>query len=233
MMTTHLEIELARLKKLLLYLGANVEESLLRAISALTDRDEQQAVAVIQHDIEIDRLEVELEEECLKTLALYQPVARDLRLIVATLKINNDLERIADLSANIAERVVFLCRREPIAVPFDVAEMARHVRLMVKKCLDAFVRLDSDLAYEVCATDDHVDQINREMYGKVTQAIQENPERLETLINYISISRYLERVADHATNIAEDVLGLLEGEIVRHRLEEFEPKKTKPMPDKE
>ncbi len=220
-MATYFEIELDRLKKKLIHLGTMVEESLYRAIRAFADRHEAEAIAVIEHDLNIDRMEVELEEDCLKILALYQPVARDLRMIVSVLKINNDIERIADLAANIAERVVFLCRREPIDPPYDVFDMASNVQVMVRKSLDALIELRADLAHEVCATDDHIDQINRETYTIVTQAIQENPEHLEMLLNYISISRYLERIADHATNIAEDVIGLLEGEIVRHRLEEF------------
>jgi len=223
-MVTHLEIELGRLRKKLLRLCAAVEESLRDALSALARRDGQLAARIIDNDAEIDRREVDLEEDCLKVLALYQPVARDLRLIVAVLKINNDLERIGDLAVNIAERVASLCHRAPIASPYDVLGMGEHSRTMLRKSLDAFVNLDSQLAHDVCRMDDTIDAMNREAYPKIVKAMEGHPDELEALISYISISRNLERVADHTTNIAEDVIALLEGEIVRHRLEQSDPR---------
>jgi len=226
-MTTYIEIELVKLKKKLLELGAKVEDSLRQSVLALAGRDRKLAETIIEQETTIDTLEVEFEEECLKVLALHQPVARDLRFIVSALKINNDLERIGDLAANIAERAVFLSKRDVIDSPYDVLGMADHARNMVRKSLDAFANLDEETAREVCTIDEKIDRLNREAYPKVTRAMQENPEHLEQLINYISISRYLERVADHSTNIAEDVLALLGGEIVRHRLEEM------PEPDRD
>jgi len=220
-MTTYIEIELVKLKKKLLELGAKVEESLRQSVLALAGRDRKLAETILVQEATIDLLEVELEEECLKVLALHQPVARDLRFIVSVLKINNDLERIGDLAANIAERAVFLSKRDAIDSPYDVLGMADHARTMVRKSLDAFANLNAQTAREVCTIDDKIDRLNREAYLKVTRAMQENPDRAEELINYISISRYLERVADHSTNIAEDVLALLGGEIVRHRLDEM------------
>lgn len=216
-MVRHLQHEIEKLKKKILALGAKVEENLNQAITAAMQRDENLARNLIEKDQEIDRMEVELEEECLKVLALHQPVAGDLRFIVAVLKINNDLERIGDLAVNIAERAASLALLPPIALPFDLTEMAREVRVMLKKSLDALVNLDLELADEVCASDDQVDAINRQAYRQVTAAIRESLEQLESLINLLSISRYLERIADHATNIAQDVIYLLEGDIVRHR----------------
>ena len=221
-MATHLEIELDRLRRKLLRLGAAVEEGLHDALRAFARREGQLAARVIDDDVQVDGLEVDLEEDCLKVLALYQPVARDLRLIVAVLKINNDLERVGDLAVNIAERVVSLCGKPPLGSPYDVVGMGEQSRAMLRKSLDAFVNLDAGLAHEVCRMDDTIDAMNREAYSKIVDAMKGQPGALEALINYISISRNLERVADHSTNIAENVIALLEGEIVRHRLEDFD-----------
>jgi phosphate transport system protein len=162
-----------------------------------------------------------MEEECLKILALHQPVGSDLRLIVAILKINNDLERIGDLSVNIAERAVFLASPETIDIPLDFARMAENVESMLRRSLDALVNTDLAAAHEVLEADDEVDAINREMYVQVQDAIRQHPQRVERLIHLLSASRHLERIADHATNIAEDVIYMIEGEIVRHREEEY------------
>jgi phosphate transport system protein len=177
---------------------------------------------VIEKDLEIDHSEVEVEEECLRILALHQPVAIDLRFIVAALKLNNDLERIGDLAVNIAERALFLSRVTPPVIPFDFNEMAQRTRDMLKQSLDALVNMDIELARRVCAEDDEVDRINREMYVHVKQAIRQHPHHLEALVHLLSVSRHLERIADHTTNIAEDVIYMIEGEIVRHKTEDFE-----------
>ena len=161
-------------------------------------------------------MEVDLEEECLKILALYQPVAADLRFIVSVLKINNDLERIADLAVNIAERTLGVSCEGRVPVPFDLGEMGRKVQTMLKKSLDALVNLEPQAAREVCHLDDEVDDIHKKNYRLVKEQIRKNPERIDSLIQYISVSRHLERIADLATNIAEDVLYMIEGEIVRH-----------------
>ncbi len=215
--TLHLQREIDLLKKKILSLGAEVEESVRRSVRALARRDSALAMRVIDHDMEIDQSEVDVEEECLKILALHQPVANDLRLIIAILKINNDLERIADLSVNIAERAVYLATQESIEMPFDFPAMAEKVQSMLKRSLDALVNADSALAREVCAADDEVDDMNREVYGRVQAAILANPGQLNGLINLLSASRYLERAADHTTNIAEDVIYLVEGVIIRHQ----------------
>ncbi len=219
-MPKHLQREIENLKKRILHLGTVVEESLQKAVRALRRRDDVLARSVIDTDPDIDEMEVRVEEECLKVLALHQPVAIDLRFIVAVLKINSDLERIGDLAVNVAERAVFLASRDPVDIPFDFAGMAWKTQAMLKKSLDALVNLDVDLASKVRSADDEVDAMNRQMYRQVEQGIREHPDRLESLIQLLSASRHLERVADHATNIAEDVIYMLEGEIVRHKTEE-------------
>ncbi|MBI4389485.1 MAG: phosphate signaling complex protein PhoU [Nitrospinae bacterium] len=215
--TRHLEREIEKLKNKILSLGTMVEESVQKAVKSLTERNSSLGLKVIDSDIVIDDMEVEVEEECLKILALHQPVANDLRLMVAILKINNDLERIGDLAVNIAERAVFLATQEKIEIPEDLGKMVRKTQVMLKGSLDAMVNGDSILAREICAADDEVDEINRKMYVQVGKTMRSQPERLDCLIHLLSASRYLERVADHATNIAEDVIYLVEGDIIRHR----------------
>lgn len=215
-MTIHLLRELETLKRLILELSAMVENALELAVDAVQKRDEATAHVVIERDREIDHREVIVEEECLKLLALYQPVAADLRYIVAMLKINNDLERVGDLAVNIAERAVFLSHENPIAAPFDFEEMSKLTRQMLLQARDAMIQRDVALARSVCALDDQVDAIHRAMYEAVKQAIREHPQDLDALIHLLSVSRNLERVADHATNIAEDVIYMVEGRIIRH-----------------
>ncbi len=212
----HLEKAINELKRLILHLGTDVEESVRLSVQSLTERKIDQAKQVIDADYDIDQREVFVEEECLKILALHQPVANDLRLIIAILKINNDLERIADLSVNISERAVYLSNKVKVDLPFDLQDMAEKVRSMLKRSLDALVNLDSKLALQVCEDDDAVDDLNREMYRRVEQAIKKDPDNLNSYIQLLSASRYLERMADHATNIAEDVIYLITGEIIRH-----------------
>jgi len=227
-MSKHLETEIVKLKKEILAIGAVVEESLHKAVKALEERDEKLAKTVIDNDVEIDRMEVDMEEECLKVLALYQPVASDLRLIVSILKINSDLERIGDLAVNIAERAAFLSTQEKINLPLDFPLMVEKTKTMLRKSLDALVEGNSSLAHEVCVADDEVDAINRHMYAQIQQAIKEHPEQVERLIHLLSTSRHLERVADHATNVAEDVIYMIEGEIVRHRAEDYKAQLRRP-----
>ena len=220
-MSTHLRRELDRLKKQMLSLSALVEEDVRNAVLALERRDERLAQKVIDSDLEVDHAEVDLEEECLKILALHQPVAIDLRFIVAALKINNDLERIGDLAVNIAERAQYLATHDRVDWPFDFAGMAERAQTMVKQSLDALVTMDANLARDVCAADDEVDAMNREVYLQVQEAIRRNPEQMAALVHLLSVSRHLERIADHATNIAEDVIYMTRGEIVRHRAEQY------------
>ncbi len=220
-MAKHLQREIENLKKKILNLSARVEAAVHDSTEAIEERDGDLAQRVIDNDIEIDQQEVEVEEECLKILALYQPVAIDLRFIIAVLKINSDLERIGDLAVNIAERAVFLATQPKPDISFDFVGMARAAQSMLTKSLDALVNLSIELAQEVCASDDAIDAMNREMYIKVQQAILTHPEQIASLIHLLSVSRHLERIADHATNIAEDVIYMIEGQIVRHRTEEY------------
>ncbi len=220
-MKRHLQAELEGLKKQILSLGTMAEERVKMAIQAFETRDGALAQKIIAIDKEIDEAEVELEEECLKILALHQPVAGDLRFISAVLKINNDLERVGDEAVNIAERVENLAKRPPIEVPFQYGHMAATSEDMLKKSLDALVNLDTDLAYKVCLMDDDVDDMNREIYDQVKVVIRQKPERVTTLINLLLIARHLERIGDHATNIAEEVIYMAEGEILRHQKEVF------------
>jgi phosphate transport system protein len=216
-MTRHFQKEIEKIKKRILHLTAMVEESLSDAVKSFTDRDVRLAEKVIDGDTKIDQMEVEVEEECLKILALHQPVAIDLRFLIAVLKINNDLERIGDLAVNIAQRTQALAQSSMKAVPFDLSSML-HVTLgMVKKSADALVDLDTNAAYEVCQSDDEVDEYHRSAYTAVQQEIQKNPAAAEYFICLLSISRNLERIADHATNIAEDVIYMVDGQIIRHK----------------
>jgi phosphate transport system protein len=227
-MTVHLHKEIEKLKSMLLSLGADVEGSVYKAVQALDRRDAVLAEQVISGDAPIDRFEVYLEEECLKILALYQPVAVDLRYVIAVLKINNDLERIGDLAVNIAERAQYLAKEEPVDVPFDFVGMAEKVRAMLKKSLDAMVNQDVRQAKEVCAADDEIDAIHKDMYPRIQEAITRNPKHMAALLQFLGVSRYLERIADHATNIAEDVIYMMEGDIVRHRAKFVEPRASRP-----
>jgi phosphate transport system protein len=220
-MAKHLHTDLNHLKEQSLALAAEVEDSVRMAVKSLQERDPSLASRVIDYDHTIDKKEVALEEDCLKILALHQPVAIDLRLVVAILKLNNDLERIGDLAVNIAERAQFLSSREPVPIPMNFEGMAETARDMLRKALDALVNMDIKLAREVLAADDEVDAINREMFVQVQNGIREQPEQTECLIHLLSAARHLERVADHATNIAEDVIYMVDGEIVRHRAENY------------
>ena len=215
-MTIHFQRELEKIKKRILSLGAMVEERVRMVIKALETRDGDAAKKIIISDHEIDEMEVEIEEECLKILALYQPVAIDLRFLTAVIKINNDLERIADEAVNIAERVQVIAKRQRLDIPFNHSLMAEKSEFMLKKSLDSFVNMDVDIALRVCTLDDEVDNMMNEAYDVVKHAIGKHPDRVSYLINLLLVSRHLERIADHATNIAEEVIYLVEGEIVRH-----------------
>ncbi|MFP4145977.1 MAG: phosphate signaling complex protein PhoU [Phycisphaeraceae bacterium] len=216
-MPHHLQRQIEQLKKALLSIGALTEEALHGAITAVQNRDPDQAQAVIDGDARIDQAEIDFEEECLHTLALHQPVAFDLRFVVAVLKINNDLERIADLAVNIAEQATFLSSESRVEeVPFDLPGMSRKVELMLRKSLDAVVNVDAEQAEEIRRLDDEIDAIHRGMYEKVTELIRQHPDEVEQMIHMLSLSRQLERIADHAVNIAEDVLYMAKGQIFRH-----------------
>jgi phosphate transport system protein len=213
--------EIDNLKKLILSLGAIVEEQIQRSMLALERRDAEMADEVILKDREIDSLEIVIEEECLKILALYQPVAKELRFVVAVLKMNNDLERMGDLASNIAKRARYLSKKEKIDLIADFAPLAEKVQNMVKKSLDSLVNTDMKLAKEVCAADDEVDRLTKQMLKRTISANEKNPERSKDYVSVRTISKNLERIADSATNIAEDVVYLCSGDIIRHQPEDF------------
>jgi phosphate transport system protein len=216
-MRTHMHREIERLKKMALHLGAMVEDAIARSVDALVRRDRPLAEAVMSADDTIDRFEVEIEEECLKILALYQPVAADLRFVVGVLKMNNDLERMGDLAAHIAHMSALLAAQEPVDLPLDFPAMANKAQSMVKRCLDALVNADVALARRVCGDDDEVDEMRRAFYEAIRDAIRGQPQHADALLTLLSVSRHLERLADMATNVAEDVIYMVTGTIARHR----------------
>lgn len=218
-MTQHLLRDLEQLKEKLLALGTLVEETISESIRALLEYDGELAEQVLLMDSEIDRLEVEIEEDCLKVLALHQPVARDLRYLVAALKVNNDLERMGDLASNIAERAKYLSTKTRIEGELDLREMADKVYAMVKASLRAVVNLDVKAAEAVLLADDEIDRMHSEMYRAVLKNAKRDPKMMKRGLHYLSASRYLERIADLTTNIAEDLIFMVTGVVVRHHLE--------------
>ena len=216
-MTKHIERQIDQLKEKILRVGTLVEEAFSKSITALINRDTLLAQRVMASDEEIDRMEVEVEEECLKILALYQPVAADLRFVVAVLKINNDLERMGDLARNISKRVAQLATGPAVELPPEIRAMATLAQDMVKQCLDAVVNADPTLARQVREEDDAVDEARQQIRRRILQGIKAHPEQLENLLRINSVSKHIERIADMATNVAEDVIYMVEGDIVRHR----------------
>jgi phosphate transport system protein len=214
-MAGHLHNEIEKIKKKLLALGTMVEDRLQQAMHAIKTADIHLARKIIETDVEIDQREIELEEECLKILALYQPVATDLRFLVAVIKINNDLERIADYAANIARRFE-TSSQAPDKFKYDYTAMANQAAKMLKLSLDALVRWNVDMACDVRNMDKQVNRMRNEAYDSMKKDIQKHPEMVSEIINMYLISRHLERIGDHSTNIAEEVIYLIEGEIIRH-----------------
>ncbi len=214
-MTTHLTRAMHQIKKEILSLGAMVEDRFKKAIYAIKNEDLEQAQEIIDTDFKVDEREVEVEEECLKTLALYQPVATDLRLIVAVIKINNDLERIADYAVNIAQRYKTSAANSN-KFKYDYTAMAEQAVNMLKLSLDALVSMDVDMAYAVREMDREVNAMRNDAYRTMKADIRRHPAMVEEIINMYLISRHIERVGDHTKNIAEEVIYLIEGEIIRH-----------------
>jgi len=218
----HLQRDLEQLKKDILTYGAMVEESINGAITALLTRRSDLAQEIIQGDDKLDQREVAIEEFCLKVLALHQPVAVDLRFIIAVMKVNNDLERMGDLAVNIAERARYLSTHDPLQGPLDFSAMTRSVQTMVRESLDALIHLDTALARQVLTEDEEVDDMNRGMYDVLQKIMAEDPSTIKRAVHTLSASRHLERIADLATNIAEDVVFMVDGDIVRHQSEDYE-----------
>jgi len=218
-MSKHLQRDLDTLQQDLLALASSVEEALHKAIRALQDQEATLARKVIDGDAQIDEEENLIEEECLKILALHQPVAIDLRRIAAALKINNELERMADLAEDIADRALHLAGYPALPIPEKLQRMTDLTTTMVRQSLDAFVNLDPRQARRVCRLDDEVDRYNNDIIQELIVMMQASPAMLEPGLSLFSATRHLERIADHATNIAEDVVYLVEGVIIRHHPE--------------
>lgn len=212
----HFHREIEKLRKKILELAAIVELQVHRALEVIGSRDENLCKKIVESDCEINQTEVDIEEECLKILALYHPVATDLRFLVAVIKINNDLERIGDIAASIATRVAIIARHPKVEESaLDFTEMGDKVARMFRLSLDSLMKVDSDLAHKVCAMDEDIDEMRNVFYGIVKKEIRKQPELTAPLMNLFLISRHLERLADHTTNIAEEVIYMRNGEIVR------------------
>jgi len=217
-LTIHLQRDLDALKKEILLLGIMVESAINQSMIALSSKRVELAEKVIIEGDLIDEKEVFIEESCLKILALHQPVAVDLRFIVSIMKVNNDLERMGDFAENIAERAKFLCTQEPIPLPSSFPDtMSAQLRSMIRMALDSLVNLDVGQAEQVIKMDKVVDDINRSMYSELQKLMMADSSTVERAIQYLSCSRYMERIGDLTTNIAEDVIFLVQGSVVRHK----------------
>lgn len=215
-MERHLDVELNDLKKKLLLMGGAVESQLQDVLQALTERNSDLAIRVVGNDLYINNLDLEIDETCLRLLALHHPRAGDLRFITTSMKISAELERMGDLVENIAERAIEL-NEEPQLKPYiDIPRMARWTIQMVKACLDAFVNRDADLARKVCRDDDYVDDLTEQLFRELVSFMLEDPRTVTRAARLTFIGKYYERIADHATNIAELVVYLVEGKIIRH-----------------
>lgn len=216
-MSVHLHRDMENLQKMVLSISAVAEDMIDKATRVLCERRYDDATAVIEADTDVDQREVAIEEECLKMLALHQPVASDLRRIASVLKINNDIERIADLAVNIAQRAQCLGEFPEFVVPDRVLRMVDITMQMVRGALDAFVSLDSASARRIIRLDDTVDDYNRQIIDELQTQMMQRPQSVAASLHCFSAVRHVERIADHAVNIAEDVIYLAEGEIIRHR----------------
>ena len=221
-MSKHLEKEIEKLKKNIIIMSSIVEDMVYLSTKSVIERDARMAEEIIKRDIEVDNLEVEIEEDCLKILTLHQPVAIDLRIIIAILKINSDLERVGDLAVNIAERSIFIGSQKTDIPAYDFTDMASKAEDMLSRSIDSLVNLDVKTAYRVRVEDDEVDAMNRDIFAFVKGQIPNNPEQVNSLLHLLSVGRHLERIADHATNIAEEVIYLVDARIVRHTPEVYD-----------
>ncbi|MGH7790500.1 MAG: phosphate signaling complex protein PhoU [Candidatus Binatia bacterium] len=212
----HYEEELQELRHMLLEMGGFVEKQIADAMRALVDRDDDSARLVIERDKTVNRMDVQIDDICLRLLALHQPAARDLRLITTSLKITTDLERAGDMAENICERVIELSREPQLKPLIDLPRMGAIAQGMLRQALDAFVREDADMALAVCHQDDAVDQLTDQVLRELLTFMMEDPHTISRALRLIFISKYLERLADHATNIAEMVIFMVKGKSIRH-----------------
>lgn len=216
-MTAKTAENIDQLRRKLLQLSALVEENTRRSVIAFRLRDRTAAVEIIKVDAEINELEISIEEDCVALLDSHSRSTDDTRFLVAVLKINNDLERIGDLATNVARRVLHIGLHDQARFPEELLELAERTLEMVTTSIDSFVERDAAMARSVCERDKEVDRLNRRMYAVVQERILQDPSQAEKYLNFLSISRYLERIADYATNIAEDVVYIGEGRIIRHQ----------------
>ena len=215
-MLRHFDEELSSLKQKILQMGSLVEDQIRQALNALVQRDDALAEEVISNDHQVNAMDVDVDEVCLEMLALQAPAARDLRFITTAMKISTELERMSDLAENICERAIEL-HEEPQLKPYiDIPLMADHATKMVGEALDAFVRGDSGLARKVLDDDDYIDELNEQIFRELLSFMMENPQTISRAIRLSFISKYIERIADHATNVAELVVYMVEGKIIRH-----------------
>jgi len=208
--------ELDALKERILRMGALVETQVANAIKALVERDTDLARNVIATDHQVNAYDVEIDEECIRLLALRQPTASDLRFITTAMKISTDLERMSDLAEDICERALELTEEPQLKPYIDIPRMAEHARMMVKEALDAFVNRNADLARKVCREDDFVDDLTDQVFRELLSYMMEDPQTIRRAIRITFVAKYIERIADHATNVAEMVVYLVEGKIIRH-----------------
>ncbi|MBI2986450.1 MAG: phosphate signaling complex protein PhoU [Deltaproteobacteria bacterium] len=210
------EEELKKLREDILYMGGLVEDQIQKAVKSLVDRDSPLAETIIQRDQEVNRLDIEIDDLCIRLLALHQPAGKDLRFITTALKITTDLERIGDMAVNICERALEL-NLEPQLKPYiDIPRMAQIAQWMIRESLDAFVRKDTDLALKVCKDDRQVDDLNSQVFRETISFMIEDPHTINRAMKITFVSKYLERIADHATNIAEMVIFMVKGKSIRH-----------------
>jgi phosphate transport system protein len=226
MMTEHTdkryEEELKNLREEILYMGGLVEDQIQKAVKSLVERDSPLAEIIIERDHEVNRLDVDIDDLCIKLLALHQPAGRDLRFITTGLKITTDLERIGDMAVNICERALELNQEAQLKPYIDIPRMAQISQRMIRESLDAFVRDDTDLALKVCKDDTEVDELNAQIFRETISFMIEDPQTISRATKIGSVSKYLERIADHATNIAEMVIFMVKGKSIRH-LKELPP----------
>ncbi len=212
--------ELKALKEKLLGMASRAEEQIALAIRGLKDREEKLACQVLDREESINLLDIEIDEMCMRLLALRQPMATDLRFITSAMKISNDLERIGDLAVNIAERTIDLLKSPQLKPLIDIPRMAQMSQDMVRDALNAFVNLDDKLARDVCERDDKVDHLNNQVFRELLTYMMEDPGTISRAVDLILVGRHLERIADHATNIGEDVIYMVKGKTIKHHIEE-------------
>jgi phosphate transport system protein len=222
------EQDIEALKERLLKMGSLVEKSIRQSIKALVDRDRQLALGVIDGDAIVNNLDVEIEEECIRFLAIWQPTGSNLRFVTTAIKIITDLERMGDLAVDICERAIELLDEPQLKPYIDIPRMAEAAQKMLKDSLDAFVARDADLAYKVCEADDFVDNLNQQIFNELLMYMLQDPKNIGRAVRLTYIAKYLERVADHATNIAEMVVYQVKGKMIRHMACEVRERNTAP-----